>query len=436
MHHKLKKWGTYLCLSVMVNLFFMAIVIHPSSVEAAENGFELEAGSSILIESSTGQVLYSSNENEALPPASMSKMMTEYLVLDAVANGQISWDAIVTTGENAASTIGSRIFLAQGDKHTVKELYIAMAIASANDASVALAEFIAGSEENFANRMNEKAREIGLSDQAHFINATGLDREDMKEKYRPTTIQGETLLTAKDSALIALNILRDYPEATEYSSIPYHKFRERDKNPMVNLNRMLESWIEHDNLFSKTAYVGVDGFKTGHTKQAGYCFTGTAEKDGMRLISVVMNTASEEKRFEQTQKLMDYGFNNFEKRTLLAAKSELELLSSLPISKGLESEVSLVTAEGIELMVRKTDSDDKFQWTVTSVDEEFLVAPIKQGDILGTLHFTYDGVDKIERTIDLIATDDVEKAGWFRLLLRSIGSFFSSIFNGIKGIFG
>lgn len=436
MHHKFKKWGTYLCLSVMVNLILMAIVIHPLSVKAAENEFELEAGSSILIEASTGQVLYKSNENEALPPASMSKMMTEYLVLDAIAKGQISWDHIVTTSENAATTIGSRIFLAQGDKHTVEELYIAMAIASANDASVALAEFIAGSEENFANRMNEKAREIGLSNQAHFINATGLDRADMKEKYQPSTIQGETLLTAKDSALIALNILRDYPEATDYSNIPYHQFRERDKTPMINLNRMLEAWEEYDNLFSRTAYKGLDGFKTGHTKEAGYCFTGSAERDGMRLISVVMNTSSEEKRFEQTQKLMDYGFNNFEKRTVLAAKSEVEMLNSLPISKGLEDEVSLVTAEGIELMVKKTDTDDMFLWEVTAVEEEFLVAPVQQGDILGKVTFTYDGVEKIERTIDLIATDDVEKAGWFRLLFRSIGSFFSSIFNGIKGIFG
>lgn len=203
----------------MLNIFIFSVIIHPSPVAAAENELSLEAGSAILIEASTGQVLYEYNASEALPPASMSKIMTELLVLDSIKNGQIKWDAMVTAGENAATTEGSKIWLAQNDKHTVKDLYIAMAIASANDASVALAQFVAGSEENFAKMMNEKAREIGLSDQAHFINATGLNRADMNEKFRPTTIQGETLMTAKDTVILTNHILKEHPEVTEYSSI-------------------------------------------------------------------------------------------------------------------------------------------------------------------------------------------------------------------------
>jgi D-alanyl-D-alanine carboxypeptidase (penicillin-binding protein 5/6) len=436
-HRKVKTMGTYLCLSLMLNLFLVSVLIHPATASAAESGLSLEAGSAVLMEASTGQILYSNNENVALPPASMSKMMTEYLVLDAVEAGNIKWEDVVTTSENAATTIGSRVFLAQGDKHTVKELYIAMAIASANDASVALAEFIAGSEENFADRMNAKAREIGLSDQAHFINATGLNREDMKEKYRPTTIQGETLMSAKDSALLALNILQDHPDATEYSKIPEHQFRERDKNPMVNLNRMLEGWANFNNFFTRTAYEGLDGFKTGHTNEAGYCFTGTAVRDGMRLISVVMNTASEEKRFEETEKLLNYGFNNFEKKTVLSAKTEIEQLNTVEISKGVESQVSLVTEEGLEWMIRKGDSDDKFIMEAAAVGKDQLVAPIKQGDVLGTVTITYkgDGMEKMEETINLVASEDAEKASWIRLLFRAIGNFFASIFNGIKGLF-
>lgn len=435
---KLKKLGTYLCLSLILNFFLVSMIANPSPVsaeEAAQNDLSLAVGSAVLIEANTGQVLYMYNENVALPPASMSKMMTEYLVLENIKDGKISWDSEVTVGENASSTIGSRIFLAEGDKHTVEELYIAMAIASANDASIALAEFIAGSEEAFAKQMNEKATEIGLSEQAHFINATGLNREDMEEKFRPATIEGETLLTAKDAALLALHILREHPEATEYSSIPTQKFRERDQTPMTNLNWMLEGWKDYNNFISPTAYEGMDGLKTGYTSQAGYCFTGTAERDGMRLISVVMNTASDSERFTQTAKLMDYGFNNFEKKTLLPAKSELDLLQSVKISKGVEKEVSLVTEEGLELMVRKGEEDDKFSMVAEPLADDQLVAPIQQGQVLGTVTITYDGPEQIERTVNLVAADDVEKASWIRLLFRAIGNFFANIFNGIKGLF-
>lgn len=433
-----RTWGIYICLILMLNV--LAFSLFPTKVYADQSGINVDATSAILIEASTGQILYSKNAHVPLPPASMSKMMTEYLVLDAIKNGTISWDDVVTTQHNAANTLysGSRIWLAEGDKHTVEELYIAMAIASANDASVALAEYIAGTEEEFAKRMNQKAREIGLSEHAHFINATGLHREHMKEEYRPEDIPGETLLTAHDAAILAMNILRDHPNVTDYSSITYHQFRERDEKPMENLNAMLEAWEPYDNNYSRYAYKGADGFKTGYTEEAGNCFTGTAERDGVRLISVVMNSGEHSDklhRFIETAKLFDYGFNNFEKRTILAAKSEWPELTTLSVAKGVESEVGLVTEEGIELIVNINDGDDAYQWELSVVNEEDLVAPIEKGEVLGTLHFTYHGVEKIERTVNLIATDDVEKAGWFKLLMRSIGNFFANIFNQIKGIF-
>lgn len=423
---------------LLLNL--VTLYINPTSIHAQQAGVDIDATSAILIEASTGQILYSKNAHVPLPPASMSKMMTEYLVLDAIKDGTISWDDVVTTQENAANTLysGSRIWLAEGDKHTVRDLYIAMAIASANDASVALAEYIAGTQEEFAKRMNEKAREIGLSEHAHFINATGLNREHMKEKFQPKSIPGETLLTAHDAALLAMNILRDHPNVTEYSGITYHQFRERDDRPMENLNAMLGAWVEYNNNYSRYAYEGADGFKTGFTNEAGNCFTGTAERDGMRLISVVMNSGEHNdkmKRFIETAQLFDYGFNNFEKRTILAAKSVLPEMPTVSIDKGVVDEVGLVTDDGIELIVNKTDGDDDFLWELTIVDEEQLIAPIEKGQILGTLQFTYHGAETIERTINLMATDDVDKAGWFKLLMRSIGDFFANIFNSIKGLF-
>jgi D-alanyl-D-alanine carboxypeptidase (penicillin-binding protein 5/6) len=418
---------------MVLNIF--AFAFSPAMAAAQQENLQLDAGSAILMELETGQILYEYNADEALPPASMSKMMTEYLVLDAVKSGQISWDDVVTVRENAASVIGSRIFLAEGDKHTVRELYIAMAIASANDASVALAEFIAGTEENFAQRMNEKAREIGLSEQAHFINATGLNRADMKEKFRPQSIQGETLLTAKDTALLALNLLRDHPEALEFSSITQHKFRARDDKPMTNLNWMLEDWEGISQALRKFAYPGMDGLKTGHTKEAGYCFTGTAERDGMRLISVVMNTKSEEKRFEETRKLMDYGFNNFQKKTVLAAKSEIDELKTVKISKGVKTEVPVVVESGVALVMRNGDSDEQIEISVEPLAEEQLVAPIKQGDVVGTVKVTYNGPVPVEKQVNLVAAADVEKGSWIRLFFRAVKNFFGDLFLGIKNMF-
>lgn len=430
-----------MCLLLAFNLV-LSVFIQPSTVRAEANQLSVKAGAAILIEASTGQILYSKNADVPMRPASMSKMMTEYLVLDAIKAGTISWDDVVTTQKNAANTLysGSRIWLAEGDKHTVRELYIAMAIASANDASVALAEYIAGTQEEFANRMNAKAREIGLSEHAHFINATGLNRDQMKEEFQPKSIPGETVMTAKDTALLALNLINDHPEVVEFSSIPYHQFRERDDAPMENLNAMLGAWEEYNNNYSRFAYEGADGIKTGYTDEAGYCFTGTAERDGMRLISVVMDTGKERSerfdRFTETAKLFDYGFNNFEKRTVLVAKSEYPPLNYAEVTKGVENEVGLVTDAGIELMVKVTDTDEDFIWEATLIEEEPIMAPVEQGEILGTLKFTYHGAETIERTVNLIATDDVEKAGWFKLLMRSIGEFFSNIFNSIKGIFG
>lgn len=395
----------------------------------------LNVSSAILIEATTGEVLMSLNADEALPPASMTKMMTEYLVAEAVKNGQIAWDQKVIVQENAAKQIGSRIFLAQGDEHTVRELYIAMAVGSANDATVALAELVSGSEQQFVALMNETAQKMGMKT-AYFINSTGLDRADMPAKYRPE-IDRETVMSAMDAATLARYIVTEHPDFTEFTTIQSYKFRERDTAPMINYNWMLEANKDIAN-FKAYAYPGLDGLKTGHTTNAGNCFTGTAVRDGMRLISVVMGADTEAHRFTETKKVLDFGFNNFEVKQVVAAKSVIAGNETVPVDKGKKQSVSVVTDAGVTFMVPKGTVSPEIETVVTVNDASTLVAPIVSGTAVGKVTYTYkvEGMSQVqEKTVNLITAEEAEKAGWFKLLMRAIGDFFGDLFTGIKDLF-
>jgi len=405
-----------------------------STPSTGDNFLGLQVFSAFLIEAETGQVLYEYNADQPWEPASMVKMMTEYLVLEAIAQGKFDWDSIVVISKKADATGGSGQLLAEGHKYRVRDLFNQMSIFSANDASVALAEYVAGTEELFVDMMNEKAREFGLSEYAHFSNATGLPNE-LYGDFAPNT-SGTNQMTARDAAKIAQRLLKDHPEILQFSSKPQEYRREGDTSTelMDNWNRMLESWIPIGNLWAKMyAYEGMDGLKTGHTNSAGYNFTGTAVRNGLRLISVVMRAENEDMRFGETRKLLDYGFNNFERRTVISAKTEMEELPSVKIKRGKSLEVPLVTQSGLELIMKKEETNDVLEITAEPVDEEQLVAPIKQGDVLGTLTVKY-GKDVVH-TINLVAAEDVEKAGWLTLFFRAIGNFFKDIWNSILNIF-
>ncbi|MFC4602052.1 D-alanyl-D-alanine carboxypeptidase family protein [Cohnella hongkongensis] len=399
---------------------------------------QLEAESAILMDAESGQILYQLNADEPRPPASMAKMMTEYIVSMAVKQGKLSWDDKVTIGENAAKQIGSRILLAQGDQHTIKELYIAMAVYSANDATVQLAEEVAGSEEAFVKMMNDTAVELGMT-QSHFINSTGLDRADMPEKFRPTSVDGETTMSAKDSAILAYRIIKDDPEFLEASKLQEYKFRPRDKDPMKNWNWMLGTNKDNPTL-RKFAYEGVDGLKTGHTSRAGQNFTGTALRDGTRLIAVVMGVpgkTEEGKRFLETAKLFDYGFKGFEKKTIIEAKAPVPENETLKIKKGKSTTVQVVTATDLTVLIPKGAVVEPSVQEVKPAEDP-LVAPIAQGDKVGTVTYQYKDPSTQEDktiTIDLIAAEEVDKASWWRLLFRAIGNFFSNLFQGIVDLF-
>jgi len=405
-----------------------------------DNFLGLQVKSALLMEATTGQILYEYHTPDARDgwePASMVKMMTEYLVLEAIAQGKFNWDTVVTITERQDSIRGSGQLLAAGHKYTIKDLFNHMSIYSANDATVALAETVAGTEEIFVDMMNEKAREFGLSEHAHFTNATGL-ANDYYGQYAPNT-SGINWFTARDAATIAQRLLFDHPEILDFSSRPQEYRREGDTSTelMLNWNRMLDSWFPLNNLYSKLyAYEGLDGLKTGHTDTAGYNFTGTAERDGFRLISVVMGTENEDMRFGETRKLLDYGFTNYEMRTVITAKTEMAQLPVVKIKRGKEKEVPLVTQNGLEIVMKKEHTLDAVKITAAPVAEELLTAPVAQGDVLGTLTVEYhNGVEPVKHTINLIAAEEVKEAGWFSLLLRAIGNFFSNIWNSIMNIF-
>jgi len=404
------------------------------SLVFAEPTLDIQAKSAILVDAQSGRILYSQNPDEPLPPASMTKMMTEYLLLDAINSGKASWDDVVTASEYAhwmGKYGGSRVYLAQGEQRTVRELMYAMAVYSANDATVALAEYVAGSETNFVNLMNEKAAEFGMTE-THFLTSTGYPVKDL-ENYAPN-VEGEHLMSTRDAATLAYYLVNDYPEIFNFTSTPTLNFREGELNELKNLpnwNWMLPGVVK------AYEYNGLDGLKTGYTEEAGYNFTGTAERDGFRLISVVSGTSSMEQRFVETKKLLDYGFSNYEAITLVEAKEAVVGYETVPVKNGKETEVSVISKNDLEIVVRKGEQD---LYQTAIVLNETITAPIKSEDQLGKISYEYLGQEqfdylneevKLAGAVDLIAEEDVEKANPVRLFFRKIINIFKDIYNGI-----
>ena len=413
-----------------ITLLFLFTITPYHRADAAPIGINLEVRSAIMVEASTGRVLYKMNETVALPPASMTKMMTELLVLEYIKNGKIKWDDKVRTSEYGhwmGKYGGSRVFLALGEERTVLELYEAMAIYSANDATVMLAEYIAGTEENFVHMMNKKAAELGM-DTAHFVTSSGYPADELGQ-YRPN-IEGDHVMSAKDAAILAREIITKYPEALEISKIPKKVFREGESNPvlMANWNWMLPGLVYQ--------FDGVDGLKTGHTDAAKYCFTGTAVKNGMRLITVIMGAENEAKRFGETQKLMTYGFNNYSMETLVGKDQPLEGATEAEVKKGKELKVPVVPEKALVFPVRP-DEKDQYK-PVVNLNE--VIAPVEKGQAIGNVTVEYTGEDVNEylrpgdeksASVNLVAQDQVEEAGWIRLFFRAIKNFIGGIFGGL-----
>ncbi|MBM7572504.1 D-alanyl-D-alanine carboxypeptidase family protein [Aquibacillus albus] len=436
MKHKIKAS----CLNIFI-LFIATFGFVIGPIQASAATFDVEAESAILVDAESGKILFAKHADMKLPPASMTKMMTEYLVLEAIEQGDISWDTTTQISDYAysisANNISSGIGLIQDKDYTVSELYEAMAIISDNGTTIALAELIAGSEGEFVKMMNDKAEEMGLPDY-QFVNSTGLSNEDLGENYpEGTDPNADNLMSAKSAALLAYHLVNDYPEALDISS---KLTSELDGRTLQNLNWMLP-W--ENNNFAQYGYDGVDGLKTGWTTEAEYCFTGTAERDGRRLITVVMKTESMGKRFEETKKLMEYGFTNFSTQQLYPAGFQLEGESTLPVAKGKEDTIEIATNEAISMTI-KNGEEENYSVLYNLEEDNFnedgeLIAPIEEGDKVGTMELVYDGDTNYgyingsggTDTVDVVTTSSIEKANWFVLTISSIGEFFGNIFSTI-----
>lgn len=373
-------------------LFLICLLIMPINVNAAELELAKNAKASIIVEASTGEILYENNINEKYAPASMTKMMSLLIVMEYIEGGGMKLDEMVTVSENASSMGGSQVFLKVGEKMSVSDLLKGVSIASANDAIVALAERVAGTEEAFVKKMNERARELGLKN-TNFKNVHGLD-------------EANHYSTAHDMAMIAKELV-SHEKILEFSSI-YEDYLRANTDEQV--------WLVNTNKLVRF-YKGADGLKTGYTKEAGYCLTATAKKDGMRLITVVMGEPDSATRNTETMKLLDYGFEQYELETMLTKNS---VIGKAKISKSTKEKVDIVPLEDVTLLHKKGEQKKNSSYELKLDD---IKVPVKKGDKVGELYVLED--KNVIRKIPVSVKEDVKKANIFELYIRYLGDVIS-----------
>ncbi len=358
--------------------------IEETNVEIADDNFlGLDCGSAILIEQTTGQVLYAYNIHEQLHPASVTKVMSILLIMEALDSGKISLTDQVPCSENAASMGGSQIWLDPRETLTVDEMLKAICVNSANDCVVAMAEYIAGTEEAFVQMMNDKAKELGMNDTT-FKNCHGLDEDGH-------------VTSSYDIALMSRELLEKHPTITKYTTIWMDTLRD-GKSQLSNTNKLIKN------------YKGATGLKTGSTSLALYNLSASATRDGLSLIAVIMKAPTSKIRFEDATKLLDYGFNTFSYKEF--GKKD-DVVKTVTVNKGTKNEVEAVLSENSGTLLQK-GSDKNVEQTLTL--EENISAPVQKGQKLGEISFTLDG--EILSTVDIVAKDDVEKIGLFSIIKR------------------
>ncbi|MBO5939036.1 MAG: D-alanyl-D-alanine carboxypeptidase [Clostridia bacterium] len=356
------------------------------SAEPSGSGEALsfDCKSAILMEASTGKILFEQNADEALPPASVTKVMTLLLVMEAIEEGRLTLDDKITASAHASSMGGSQIFLKEGEEMSAEDMIKSVVIASANDAAVALAEHIAGSEEAFVARMNERAAELGMTN-THFENTNGLD--DTVERH---------LTSARDIALMSQALIR-YEKITEYASIWQDTIRGGEFG-LTNTNRLVRF------------YRGATGLKTGSTAKAGFCISATAERDGMTLICVIMGAPSRDVRNAAATSLLDWGFAN----TALYTHEQSEL-SPMRVCGG-EQEFCSLNAERFSVVV---DRAKKNAVEIKIELPEMIDAPVAQGDEVGKIVYTLDGEEL--GSVPITAGESVPRVGFWGIFVRLLG---------------
>jgi serine-type D-Ala-D-Ala carboxypeptidase (penicillin-binding protein 5/6) len=429
-----------LSLILIPMLLLSMMTIAPATTNAAED-LGLTVDAAILIDADSGKILYEQNAGTPLGIASMTKMMTEYLLLDAIDAGTITWDQQYRVTEHTHKISHNRTLsnvpLRADGTYTIKELYEAMAIYSANAATIAIAETIAGTETEFLKLMNKKAEELGLEGYK-FVNSTGLNNADLQGMQPSGTgPNDENVMPARSVAKLAYHLLKDHPEMLETAKIPKKVFREGtdDAINMSNWNFMLPGLVY--------GYEGVDGLKTGTTDFAGHSFTGTAKRGDTRLIAVVMKAVdskgvgSYKARFDAAAKLFDYGFGQFTKQEILPANYTFEEQKTLPVTKGKEDEVKIAAKEPISIMVKSSEKD--LYVPTLALEKDELEADVEENQVVGKVIIErtdgtdYGYIDGSDISTDVVTTASVERAGKMALFFQGIGNFFGNLWSGVFG---
>ena len=354
----------------------------------AEEDFAPNGKSAILVDNLSGKVLYEKNADEKLAPASMTKLASMLMVMEAIDNGNLKFEDKVTISEEAANMGGSQVFLQAGEVYTVYDLLKSVAIASGNDAVVALAEKIGGSQSGFIDMLNKRLKEIGATN-TNFVNAHGLDAEGHYS-------------TARDMSIIARELLK-HPKILEFTSI-YEEYLEKNDGSRI--------WLVNTNKLVRF-YDGVDGLKTGFTGTAGYCLTATASKNNFRLISVVMGEDTSENRSSDTVKMLNYGFNTFKINII---KTKGESLGKVRVERGKQDNANIVLLNDATEILKNTDpvTEYKFNLKVNKIK-----APVKVGDVVGTAEII-DSEGNIVDEVDVTVEKDIKKANILDYMLRNL----------------
>ena len=373
----------------IVNILLIILFVFPHIVFADE--LIENARSGILVEESTGEILYEKNKDDKVAVASLTKMMVQLIILEKIENEEIHWNDIVTASKNASGMGGTQIWLATGEKMSVEDLFKGMSIVSANDATVALAEYVSGSEEEFVKLMNKKAKELGMKNTT-FKNSTGLDEEGH-------------LSTAYDLSILARELLK-HEEILRFSSL-YEDYIRKDtpnKYWLVNTNKLVRF------------YSGADGLKTGFTDNAKYTMAVTAKRDNMRLIAIVLGEEVSKTRNNETMELLDYGFDNY-KIDLIKQKNQE--IKKIEIDKATVQSIPILLKEDLSVLSKKTDPSVKYDLKLELND---INLPIKKGEVLGKVNLILN--NNIIKTSEVISGTDAEKVSFIKYFIDNLVNIF------------
>jgi serine-type D-Ala-D-Ala carboxypeptidase (penicillin-binding protein 5/6) len=431
---------------LLVVALFGGTVVFPGHA-SAQTGPTLQAKSAILVDAKTGKILYEKNADQMLPPASMTKMMTEYLVLKALDSGKIKWTTVVPVSDRVKNLSRDQSFsgfpLRTDYKYTVSSLFDALIIPSSNAAAMAFADLLGGNEATFVNQMNQTAKALGMNN-TKYINSSGLDNVDLGSKYIAQGGPNDTdLTTAKDLSILSYHLLNDFSASVSNQAIQVSSTARKDfqagpgeVDHMVSTNWMLSDFSQYGPNMKTFEYQGVDGLKTGYTSLAGYCFTGSVIRGDRRFLSVVMGTKSEGDRFLQTKALYDYGFQQTSNQTVVKAGDTFKNQKTLPVSKGKQNQVGIAVNNTLALPI---DNGQKNNYKVVLHLNKSLLnangelqAPIKKGQKVGYATVENTSPDKYgyisqPPKVDVVTTASVDKANWFVLLFQSIGQFIGGL---------